>query len=48
MLIISNDLAEAIKHIRNKCRITRLSKYLNGEGKQRHPLVIIKEQSKEK
>lgn len=40
MITVSSDLAVAIEHIKENCRITRLSKYLNSEGKPKHPLII--------
>ncbi|MGG0667849.1 hypothetical protein ABE073_04885 [Lederbergia citrisecunda] len=40
MITVTSDLSIAIEHVKENCRITRLSRYLNNEGKPKHPMII--------
>lgn len=39
MLTVTEDLATAIEHVKKNCRMTRLTRYLDGEGVPKHPLI---------
>lgn len=40
MLFVSSELGAAIEHVKDKCKIKRLSRYMNGKGNTRHPMII--------